>query len=99
MNKKIKSYKFLIDTHSHLDDGILIHCKEADEIWHAGDLGDSKLIEQLESFGVPVRGVYGNIDTGEVRHTWPLNQIFECEGIKVLITHIGGYPGKYTRRV
>ncbi len=76
-----------------------MHCKDADEIWHAGDLGDPKLIEQLESFGVPVIGVYGNIDTAEVRHQWPLNQIFECEGIKVLITHIGGYPGKYTRRV
>lgn len=76
-----------------------MHCKDADEIWHAGDLGNHELIDQLESFGVPVIGVYGNIDTSEVRHQWPLNQIFECEGIKVLITHIGGYPGKYNRRV
>ena len=76
-----------------------MHCKDADEIWHAGDLGNYELIKQLESYGVPIKGVYGNIDTVEVRHQWPENLIFECEGIKVLITHIGGYPGKYTRRV
>jgi len=95
----LKSITLISDTHSHLDDGILMHCKDADEIWHAGDLGNHDLITQLESYGAPVMGVYGNIDTAEVRHQWPENLIFECEGIKVLITHIGGYPGKYNRRV
>lgn len=95
----MKSITLISDTHSHLDDDILNHCKDADEIWHAGDLGDIGLIEKLQQFGKPVIGVYGNIDTPEVRHEWPENQIFECEGIKVIMTHIGGYPGKYTRRV
>ncbi len=95
----MKSITLISDTHSHLDDDILSHCKGSDEIWHAGDLGNIKLIETLEQFNVPVIGVYGNIDTADVRHKWPENQIFDCEGIKVLITHIGGYPGKYTRRV
>jgi len=95
----LKSITLISDTHSHLDEGILKHCKDADEIWHGGDLGDHSLIEQLSNFKGELRGVYGNIDTAEVRYDWPLNQIFECEGLKVLITHIGGYPGKYTKRV
>ena len=95
----MKSITLISDTHSHLDDDIIKHCKDADEIWHAGDLGKINLIAQLKELGKPLIGVYGNIDTKEVRLEWPENQIFECEGIKVLITHIGGYPGKYTRRV
>ena len=95
----MKSITLISDTHSHLDEGILVHCKDADEIWHGGDLGDHSLIEKLSSFKGELKGVYGNIDTADVRYDWPLNQIFECEGIKVLMTHIGGYPGKYTKRV
>lgn len=88
----------LSDTHSHMDSGILEACKEADEIWHAGDIGQDSVIQKLETIA-PVRAVYGNIDDASIRHTFPLNNIFDCEGLKVFMTHIGGYPGRYNARV
>ena len=69
-----------------------------DEVWHAGDIGTTAVavgISTLKS----LRGVYGNIDDNELRSQFPENQIFKCEGVKVLLTHIGGYPGKYNNRV
>ncbi len=95
----MKSITLISDTHSHLDDDILQHCTEADEVWHAGDLGDVSLIKTLQDANPIVRGVYGNIDDRSVRNLWPLNLEFECEGINVFMTHIGGYPGRYTGRV
>jgi len=95
----LKSITLISDTHSHLDEGILEHCRNRDEIWHGGDLGDIRLIAQLKECCDVVKGVYGNIDTADVRDEWPLNLIFDCEGLKVLMTHIGGYPGRYTKRV
>ncbi|MEM9928662.1 MAG: metallophosphoesterase family protein [Bacteroidota bacterium] len=88
----------LSDTHSHLDPKIFDYFQACDEVWHAGDLGDEGLIDQLEAFK-PTRGVYGNIDTPAVRQRWPLNLQFEVEGLSVFMTHIGGYPGRYTARV
>ncbi|MFK8162756.1 MAG: metallophosphoesterase [Lewinella sp.] len=88
----------LSDTHSYLDPKVFDYFKDCDEIWHAGDLGDVALIDQLEAFK-PTRGVYGNIDDTAVRRRWPLNLEFTVEGLKVFITHIGGYPGRYTARV
>ncbi len=95
----MKSITLISDTHSHMDSAILEHCENRDEIWHGGDLGDLKVLNALKEKCDIVRGVYGNIDDKDVRAEWPLNEIFECEGIKVLITHIGGYPGRYTGRV
>ncbi len=86
------------DTHSFLGKDVIKHLIEVDEIWHAGDIGNPKLIDQLEAIN-PLKAVYGNIDDKEVRITFPLNEIFYCEGVKVLMTHIGGYPGKYTKRL
>jgi len=88
----------LSDTHSHLDPKVLHHFKDCDEVWHAGDVGDPAVLDKLEAFK-PTRGVYGNIDDTAVRKRLPLNEVFEVEGLKVLITHIGGYPGRYTARV
>lgn len=68
---------------------------QADEIWHAGDIGDLNLTDQLAKIA-PVRAVFGNIDNAEIRKEFPLNNRFEVEGVDVLITHIGGYPGKYS---
>lgn len=85
----------LSDTHSYIDERILDYASQADEIWHAGDIGDLKVTDALKNVGV-LRAVYGNIDSSEIRKEFPLNQRFEVEGIDVWITHIGGYPGKYS---
>lgn len=88
----------LSDTHSVLDDQILKDFSECDELWHAGDIGSMEVLEKLEAF-LPVRAVYGNIDNATIRRACPLNQRFTVEGLDVFMTHIGGYPGRYTARV
>lgn len=91
---------FLIsDTHSYLGNDVIEHLQDADEIWHAGDIGNLKIIDMLESIGKPLRIVYGNIDDKEIQARTVRDEIFECEGLKVYMTHIGGYPGRYTKRV
>ena len=86
----------LSDTHSHIDDTILKYVRLADEVWHAGDIGDLKVTDALKKLK-PLRAVFGNIDGTEARMEFPLNNRFICEGVSVLITHIGGYPGKYNQ--
>ena len=88
----------LSDTHGYLDPAILEHFAECDEVWHAGDVGEATVLDALEAFR-PLRAVYGNIDDTALRRRLPLNQEFEVAGMPVLITHIGGYPGRYTPRV
>lgn len=88
----------LSDTHSYIDDRILDYAKQADEVWHAGDIGDLTVTDQIKKLR-PLRAVYGNIDNTEARLEFPLDLHFECEGMKVWITHIGGYPGKYPSRI
>jgi putative phosphoesterase len=72
--------------------------ESCDEIWHAGDFGDLKVIKKLEEFR-PLRGVYGNIDGKEIRLEYPRDLRFILEGVDVLMTHIGGYPGRYQSRI
>lgn len=91
----MKRIVLLSDTHSYIDDRILDYCKEADEIWHAGDIGDISVTDKLAEIA-PVRAVYGNIDGQKVRVVHPLHQKFTCEGVTVWITHIGGYPNRYS---
>ncbi len=86
------------DTHSHLDPKVKEHFAEVDEIWHAGDFGSIELCDELEAFK-PFRGVYGNIDGGKMRVRYPEDLRFEVEGLDVFMTHIGGYPGRYHKRV
>ncbi len=88
----------LSDTHGHMDERILSYAREADEIWHAGDIGSLEVTDALQAIK-PVRAVYGNIDGALVRMEFPLDNRFTCEGIDVWITHIGGYPGRYQQRV
>lgn len=82
------------DNHGYVASDLLPFAKEVDEIWHAGDIGALSSIQLFEKIK-PFRAVYGNIDDANTRLTYPLRLSFECEGIKVLITHIGGYPGRY----
>jgi putative phosphoesterase len=91
----MKKIVLLSDTHSHIDDTILKYVKLADEVWHAGDIGDLKVTDTIKKLK-PLRAVFGNIDNHEARLEFPLNNRFLCEGVSVLITHIGGYPGKYS---
>ncbi len=88
----------LSDTHSYIDENILSYFEECDEIWHAGDIGNLKVADRIEAFK-PFRCVYGNIDTADARLRYPLDLRFEMEGLDVFMTHIGGYPGRYKKRV
>lgn len=87
----------LSDTHGHMDDTILKYAKQADEIWHAGDIGNLKVTDSLSALK-PLRAVYGNIDDHLMQQEFPENNRFYCEGVDVLMTHIGGYPPKYNQR-
>lgn len=87
----------LSDTHSYMGDEILDILKECDEIWHAGDIGSMEVLNTLESIG-PVRAVYGNIDDHRIRAALPEDLIFTIGGVKVVMTHIGGYPKAYNAR-
>jgi hypothetical protein len=91
----MKKILLLSDTHSHIDETILKYVKLADEVWHAGDIGDLKVTDTIKKLK-PLRAVFGNIDNHEARLEFPLNNRFFCEGVDVLLTHIGGYPGKYS---
>lgn len=88
----------LSDTHAHLDRRIPDFFATCDEIWHAGDIGSIEVVEQLQALK-PFRAVFGNIDGRPIRNLFPEDQRFTCEGLEVFMTHIGGYPGKYTPRV
>jgi uncharacterized protein len=91
----MKRIGLLSDTHGYLDPKILHLFNECDEIWHAGDFGSEKLSSELSDFK-PLRGVFGNIDGREIRQLHPLHQVFLLEGLKIFMTHIGGYPGNYS---
>lgn len=83
------------DTHGYLDRKVFEHFKDVDEIWHGGDFGNFELVEELRSFK-PLRGVWGNIDGNDIRYAFPEVASFTIEGVRVLMIHIGGYPGKYS---
>ena len=88
----------LSDTHGYIDDKILTYCAEADEVWHAGDVGNPEVIKKIRE-KAHTRGVYGNIDGREIRSMFPLDERFTLDGVDVWMTHIGGYPGRYEPRV
>ena len=88
----------LSDTHGHMDPTILKYAAQADEVWHAGDIGSLSVTDELEALK-PVRGVHGNIDDHVIQKEFPENNRFMCEGVDVWITHIGGYPNRYNVRV
>ncbi len=88
----------LSDTHGHMDEAILKYAAQADEIWHAGDIGDLDVTDKLNSLK-PVRGVHGNIDDHTIQMEFPEHNRFQCEDVDVWITHIGGYPDRYNVRI
>jgi len=88
----------LSDTHGYLDEAIFHHFELCDEIWHAGDFGGIAVADTLAAFR-PLKGVYGNIDGNDVRASFPKHLRFNCESVDVWITHIGGYPGRYSPQI
>ncbi len=94
----MKKIAIISDTHGFLDDKIIKLLNTCDEIWHAGDFGYNSTIKKFIKNNI-VKGVYGNIDGPEIRKIYPKIQKFKCEQIKVLITHIGGYPKKYKNEI
>jgi len=94
----MKKILLLSDTHSYIDNQILKFVKQADEVWHAGDIGDLSVTDAIKKLK-PLRAVYGNIDDNVARLEFPLDLKFEVENVSVWITHIGGYPNRYKPRI
>ena len=94
----MKKILLLSDTHSYIDQQILKFARQADEVWHAGDIGDLKVTDTLKKIK-PLRAVYGNIDDKDARAEFPLDLKFTIENITIWMTHIGGYPNKYNLRI
>lgn len=94
----MKKILLLSDTHSYIDAQILKFVQQADEVWHAGDIGDLTVTDTIKKIK-PLRAVYGNIDDKDARAEFPLDARFEVENVSVWITHIGGYPNKYNQRI
>jgi uncharacterized protein len=94
----LKKILLLSDTHSHIDDAILKYVDMADEVWHAGDIGNLHVTDTIKKIK-PLRAVFGNIDDDKARIEFPLHNRFFCEQVAVWITHIGGYPGKYNPNI
>lgn len=91
----MKQIGLISDTHNYLDDAVFKHFEYCDEIWHAGDFGSTDISDALKKFK-PLKGIYGNIDGLDIRNEFTEVLKFTCEEVKVLMIHIGGYPGKYT---
>jgi uncharacterized protein len=94
----LKKILLISDTHSHLDEALIKHIDAADEVWHAGDIGSVDVINSIKQ-NKTLRAVYGNIDDTLIRKEFPENLIFNCEDVKVYITHICGQPTNYLPRV
>ncbi|WP_439130420.1 metallophosphoesterase family protein [Polaribacter sp.] len=94
----MKKILLLSDTHSYIDDQILKFVKQADEVWHAGDIGNLKVTDAIKALK-PLRAVYGNIDDAVARSEFPLDNKFSIGDVSVWMTHIGGYPNKYNQRI
>jgi len=88
----------LSDTHGYLDEQMLKYIHEVDEVWHAGDIGDLRVTDTIARLK-PLRAVFGNIDGDQARLQFPLDNKFKIEKTRVWITHIGGYPNRYEKRI
>jgi len=94
----MKKILLLSDTHSFLDSRVLDYAKDANEIWHAGDIGNLNVTDVLRNLK-PLRAVYGNIDNATIRQEFKEDLFFELEGVRVFMTHIGGKPNRYAKGI
>lgn len=88
----------LSDTHGYMRDDVLKYVEQADEVWHAGDIGTTAVTDAIKKLK-PLRAVFGNIDNAALRLEFPLHQKFNIEGVRVWMTHIGGYPKRYAKSI
>ncbi len=95
----MKKIGILSDTHAYWDDQYITYLNDCDEIWHAGDIGSLELADRFEAMKPVFRAVYGNCDGYDLRARYSELLRFKCEDVDVMMTHIGGYPGKYDRSV
>lgn len=93
----MKKIGLLSDTHGAWPKEAYDFFGHCNEIWHAGDIGSTLLADEISAFK-PLRAVYGNIDSHEIRYRFPEINIFEVEQVKVVMLHIGGYPGRYEKK-
>tara|TARA_B100000900_G_scaffold411553_1_gene431478 strand:- start:11540 stop:12037 length:498 start_codon:yes stop_codon:yes gene_type:complete len=94
----VKKIVLISDTHNVLDKHFFKYFSNADEIWHAGDIGNLTITDKLKEFAI-LKAVYGNIDNSIIRSEFSNTLYFKCEDINVLMTHIGGYPGNYNKNI
>lgn len=94
----MKQITILSDTHGYIDQAILNHIANCDEVWHIGDFGSIEVYDKIANVK-PIKAVYGNIDNHELKTVCPEINIFQCENVKVLMRHICGYPGRYEKIV
>lgn len=94
----MKKILLISDTHNYLDPALIKHIVNADEVWHAGDIGEISLCNEITKLK-PLKAVFGNIDGQDIRSTYAENEFFLCEQTKVFMTHIGGYPGKFSSNI
>jgi len=94
----MKRIGLISDTHGYLDERIIAHLDDCDEIWHAGDIGAEEVTDRLAETAL-LRAVHGNIDGGDLRAAFPENLHFETGGLRVWITHIAGTPKRYPPRI
>ena len=94
----MKKILLISDTHGYIDDRIIQYAKQSDETWHAGDIGELKVTDELKKV-TTLRAVHGNIDNNRIRAEYPENLRFQIEEMKIWITHIGGYPNKYNQKI
>lgn len=95
----MKNILLISDTHSYLDKALIKYIEAADEVWHAGDIGNIEEVTDVIKKIKPLRAVYGNIDDANARKEFPKNLIFSCEDVKVYMTHICGQPTNYLKEV
>ena len=94
----MKKILLISDTHGYIDDRIIQYAKESDETWHAGDIGELKVVDEIKKV-TTLRAVHGNIDNSKIRTEYAEDLRFKIEDMKIWITHIGGYPNKYNLRI
>jgi len=93
----MKKICIISDSHNYIDNNIINYIKKCDEVWHAGDIGELNVCKSIQKHTF-LRAVYGNIDNHKIRIEYPEFDFFQCEDFKILMTHIGGYPRKYTKK-
>ncbi len=93
----MKQIGLISDTHGWIHPRVFSFFSNCDEIWHAGDIGNIETFDTFKNFK-PIRAVYGNIDGGILRKELKEYEFFTIENLRVLMLHIGGYPGRYSEK-